>query len=222
MSHFSDEAWADFARGAGEPHERERLQSHLDGGCSPCSTQQRLWDSVNRLAGREAGYRPPDAAIRRAKALFAQRRPPSFLGRLSKAVSLLFDSMSAPLPVGVRASAQSSRQLLYSDGSRVLRLRIERQDDAERLSVVGQVLDERDPGRELGVLPVLVQSGRRTTARTLTNRFGEFELELAPATTARLVVGAPGRDALAVSLPIERRAPGRGASLGVKEFRGRS
>jgi hypothetical protein len=214
LSHFGDETWADFARGASPALERDEIQSHLDRGCSACSVRRRLWDSVTRLAGREASYHPPAGAVRQAKAHFAPRRPSTFLERVSKTVSLVFDSMSAPVPVGVRTAGPSSRRLLYEDGRRVLRVSIEKQDDCEALSVVGQVIEAQQPERGLPTLPVRVQSGRRTMARTLTNQFGEFELEFMPTTRSRLVVGVPGKDALSVSLPIENRRTQKAVAAG--------
>jgi len=41
-----------------------------------------------------------------------------------------------------------------------------------------------------------------TVNQTLTNQSGEFELELEPASSLRLVVGAPGPEALMVVLPV--------------------
>ena len=71
--------------------------------------------------------------------------------------------------------------------------------------LVGQIAEE-EYRREQAVLPVLVQSGRRTLARALTNRLGEFELELDRAANLRLIVGVPGPQEIVVKLPLGHEA----------------
>jgi hypothetical protein len=197
--HFADEECADFARGRGDARRR---QAHLDEGCQRCSRRLRFWESVGRVAGREARYVPPDSVVRQVHGHFAIHRPAGFLERTARAASLLFDSLNAPLAHGVRAAATPSRLLLYGKGGRLLKLRVESQVESESLSLVGQVVEENDPKRKLPNLPVLVQSGSKTVNQTLTNQSGEFTLELEPATSLRLVVGVPGPDALMVMLPV--------------------
>lgn len=202
MSHFGDEEWADLARNAS--HERRpRMQQHLDEGCGECSRRLRVWKAVSRVAGREASYRPPDAAVRQVRGQYALRKPRSFLKRATRAASLLFDSFREPLPAGVRTGGTASRLLLYGKSGRLLKLRVvESQGDSECLSLVGQVVEEKDPQRKLPNLPVLLQSGGKTVTQTLTNQSGEFELEVELATSLRLVVGIPGPEAFTVVLPV--------------------
>ena len=174
---------------------RARLQQHLDEGCQECSRRLRFWTAVSRSAARDAKYSPPAAAVRQV------RGPRSFLKRA--AASLLYDSAREPLPAGVRSGAQSARLLLYAKSGRLLKLRVENQGHSENLSVVGQVLEEKAPQRELSNLPVLVQSGNRTVSQTLTNDSGEFALDLAPAIRLRLVIGLPGpKEMMVVALPV--------------------
>jgi hypothetical protein len=85
-------------------------------------------------------------------------------------------------------------------------LRVEPESDPDRLSVVGQVLDEVDPTKELRDLAVLVLSGTQTVDRTLTNHLGEFQLEPELADNLRLSVGVPDRGPLTVPLLVRTRA----------------
>jgi hypothetical protein len=195
--HIGDEQCADFARvGGGARH------AHLESGCDKCARRLRLWKAVSRVAQREVRYAPPDAVVRQARGHFALNKPAGLLERTARAATLLFDSMTTPLVQGVRAGAMPSRLLLYGKGGRLLKLRVESQGEREWLSLVGQVVEENDPKRKLPNLPVLVQSGSKTVNQTLTNQSGEFELELEPASSLRLVVGAPGPEALMVVLPV--------------------
>lgn len=160
------------------------------------------WTDLARYRGDSAVYAPPAAAVRQVQAYYAMRGQKSLFERAVRAATLLFDSIAEPLPVGARAGAPSSRLLLYGKGGRLLKLRVDGQGGAEALSLVGQVVDEHEPGRSLSNLPVLVQSGGKTVNHTLTNRSGEFALELEPAISLRLVVGMPGPAAIMVALPV--------------------
>lgn len=199
--HLSDEESADLARNH-HALGASRMQQHLEDGCDECSRRLRIWKAVSRVAGREAAYHPPAAAVRQARGQYALRGPRSFFKRAAHAATLLFDSLREPLPVGVRAGAPSARLLLYGKGGRLLKLRVESRADSEGLCLVGQVVDEREPQRKLPDLPVLVQSGSKTVNQTLTNQSGEFALELEPALSLRLVVGMPGPGAIMVALPV--------------------
>src|SRR5690348_6721219 len=90
---------------------------------------------------------------------------------------LLFDSMAQPLPPGARASVVSGRQLLYRIGSVYVDLEIDRNDNSQRVAMVGQMLDSARPGRPLAGIPVALYEKRRNVARTVSNDNGEFRLE---------------------------------------------
>ena len=77
--------------------------------------------------------------------------------------------------------------------------------------LVGQVVDEEDPGQTLSDLAVLIFTGKEIVDRTLTNRLGEFTFEGAPAEDLRLAVGIrtdrlPDRRHAGIA---QREAPGR-------------
>ena len=137
-------------------------------------------------------------------------RPPELLQRLADTASLVFDSFRQPLPAGVRVIGPSARRLLYKAGRYMVRLRVEPGADSQRLSLVGQILDEGFPKMPLHDLAVLVSSGGKTLDRTLTNRLGEFLLQPAPLKNLRLSVQAPEIGSFIVPLPSVERPRGGG------------
>lgn len=199
--HLGDEELVDLVRFGHDPR-HALAQQHLDAGCDPCATSRRIWAAVSAHAAREATYGPPDAAVRVATSYYVLHGPKSLWKRAGRAAQLFYDSILEPLPIGVRSGAPATRLLLYGKAGRLLKLRVQTEDQTESLSLVGQVVDEHKPGRSLRNLPVLVQSSGKTVRHTLTNQSGEFMLELEPLVNLRLVVGMPGSDAIMVALPV--------------------
>ncbi len=187
--HPSEEDWVDFARQQLAPPQRARLSQHLEKGCARCGKTLRLWKAVLDVAKDEAAYRPPDAALRQLRGQFALQRPKSLVHRMAERAALVFDSFRERQPAGVRATGVPARQLLYKAGRYTVRLRVEPVNDAERVSIVGQILDAQDPPTALQDIAVLALKGSRTVDRTLTNHLGEFVLEPDAAENLRLCVG---------------------------------
>jgi len=200
--HFSEGDWVDLARQQVSGEQLGRLEQHLGSGCRPCRQTLRVWQTVLGLASQEASYRPPDGVVGQARAVFAFRRPQGVLGRVARSVSLVFDSFRQPLPAGVRAAGGSSRQLLYKAGRYLIMLRVEPAAGSDRMSVVGQILDEENPQRALEDLAVLALSGDETIERTLTNRLGEFQLEPGLSGSLRISVGVPEVGSVSVPVPV--------------------
>src|SRR5437762_1018405 len=103
MSHFSEQAWADFVRGVSPTDQGREIESHLAGGCSACDAASGLWRKVSSIAANEPSLAPPDGIVRIAKLQFSSRQAPQpspfALARL------VFDSVRQPLTAGVRAGA---------------------------------------------------------------------------------------------------------------------
>jgi hypothetical protein len=188
--HFAEEDWVDFARHQAEPEKHALLAGHLD-DCPRCAQTLHVWRDVIRIAGDEASYRPPEEAVRQIKGQFALHCPPPLVERAVRAIALVFDSFRAPAPAAVRAAGAAPRHLLYRAGRYVIRLQLEQRNDPERVSIVGQLLDEGHPETALRDIAVLVSKGGRALDRTLTNYLGEFALEPNAAGTLRLSVGVP-------------------------------
>jgi len=187
--HFTEEDWFDFAHQQAAPSVRVSLERHLEKGCSRCTQTVRLWRAVLDVADQEAASRPPDEALRQLKGDFALRRPKGLLERVAEQAALVFDSFRQPQPMGVRGAGPSPRQLLYKAGRYAIRLRLESGPDTERLSIVGQLVDEHHSPAAVQDIAVLALQGRKTLDRTLTNQLGEFVLEPDAAENLRLCVG---------------------------------
>ncbi|HEU0108347.1 MAG TPA: hypothetical protein VFT38_19340 [Vicinamibacteria bacterium] len=204
--HSSEEDWFDFARQQAAPAVRARLEQHLEKGCSRCTQTVRLWRAVLDVADQEAAYRPPDEALRQLKGDFALRRPKGLLERVAEQAALVFDSFRQPQPAGVRTAGAAPRQLLYKAGRYSIRLRLEPGTDAERLSIVGQLVDEQHSPAAVQDIAVIALKGTKTVDRTLTNHLGEFVLEPDSAENLRLCVGVAEIGTFTV---VPRQATGR-------------
>jgi hypothetical protein len=91
--------------------------------------------------------------------------------------------------MGVRGAGPTPRQLLYKAGRYMIRLRLEPAADTERMSIVGQLVDEHPSPAAVQDIAVLALKGGKTLDRTLTNHLGEFVLEPDAAEDLRLCVG---------------------------------
>jgi hypothetical protein len=178
MEHYSLEKWADFARQVIGEHERIEMQSHLDNDdCKKCSNVLGLWRRVQITAGREQSYQPPDSVVRSIKGTFAIQGPRRASRSVRVIAELLFDSGQNPLPAGVRSSGTALRQLLYGAGDYRIDVRIETQADADKVSVVGQVLNSDDPDDLVGMVPVTLVRAGKVLCEAFTSPFGEFDVE---------------------------------------------
>ncbi len=173
------------------------------------------WDGQDRR-GQRVPSRPWAGAERRRPQLSGEKgrvpahveessarpRPGELLEHVVRKASLVFDSFRQPLPAGVRAGVgPSGRRLLYKAGRYRVMLRLEPAADSGRLFLVGQILDEGLPKKHLHDIVVSVWRGRRTLGRTLTNSFGEFQLQADRAKNLRLSVEVGETRAFLVSLP---------------------
>jgi hypothetical protein len=214
--HLTEEDWFDFARQQAAPAVRARLEQHLEKGCSRCTQTVRLWRAVLDVADQEAAYRPPEGVLRQLKADFALRRPKGLLERVAEQVALVFDSFRQPQAAGVRTAGAAPRQLLYQAGRYAIRLRLESGADAQRLSIVGQLVDEHHSPAAVQDIAVIALKGRKTIDRTLTNQLGEFVLEPDSAENLRLCVGVAEIGTFTVE---PRQATGRPEGDAVRALR---
>ena len=77
----------------------------------------------------------------------------------------------------MRASWQIGWQGLYRAGDCSLDLRIEPELQSSRAAVIGQISNHTVPEIEMANIPVCLRSGRLVVAETVSNRFGEFQME---------------------------------------------
>ena len=185
MKHFNIWQWADYARGLAGDVDRSAMDAHLSSGCARCARTASTFRSVAAIAAGEAGHEPPDHAIRYAQATFSLYRPETKLPRLL--ARLVHDSMRQPLPAGIRAQSQLSRHALFEAGSYYLDLQLELQRPSGPVTLVGQLADRQNPAAD-SAGPVWLMQQKTVVASTLSDRFGEFQLEYAPARDLRLCV----------------------------------
>lgn len=189
MKHFEIADWSDFVRGLVTEERREAMRGHLAGGCRKCRRSAEILGRIARLAAAECRYEVPEFAVHCARSIYGLeqprevRVPGGLLGRL------VFDSFREPLPAGVRSQHRISRQTLYEAGEYALDLRQEQERGAARVSVVGQIASRKEPGRAFAGVPVALFAGASVLARSVSNEFGEFQIEYAPARDLRLDVG---------------------------------
>lgn len=113
----------------------------------------------------------------RLEKVLAVPQPSRFAPPGMQNARLIFDSFSAPPAVsGTRGSLAAARQLTYQHDSATVNLLIRLESKADRISLVGQVLDVSM--RAVHGLPVLLSNGSRTLGETTTSQFGEFGLEV--------------------------------------------
>jgi len=69
--HFATEEWADLANSQVTGDRELAMRLHLNTGCKECADLFALWRRVGEAAQREAGYQPPDSAVRHVRRAFA-------------------------------------------------------------------------------------------------------------------------------------------------------
>jgi hypothetical protein len=210
MRHFSLGKWADFARDVVGQEEKDAMQKHLETGCKECAKVFNTWTRIHEAGRREAAYHPPESVVRTVQGLGALHG----LGKASRMkasiAQLLFDSSRSPLPAGVRSGSVAARQLLYGVNNYRVDLRIQPQEDSDKVAVIGQILNSSDPDQAIGPLHVVLRKGKKVIAESVTNRFGEFHLECDLENCLNLQAGLPHGQVIQIPLvePITESLPG--------------
>jgi hypothetical protein len=102
----------------------------------------------------------------------------------------------------LRATWQAGWQGLYRAGNCSIDLRIEPELSSSRAAVIGQITNHVLPQQEMGNLPVCLRSGKLIVAETLSNRFGEFQMEYAQQSQLRLCIHL--RDSKSIQVPLRK------------------
>ena len=207
MKHFTIEEWIDFANEAVAGGRRQEMEKHLEEGCSRCKKIASLWQKVRQTAKSASESQLPENAVRIAKAGFAgvwlQGKPAKAPGL----VELLFDSFLQPLAQGARSSGSEIRQMLYRADPYQVDVHIEATPGANKLVVMGQLLDLRNPDVPGRGVPVTISNLRGHVVQTVTNEFGEFREEIRTSSDLELKLLAEGEEAVIISLrdPLAQR-----------------
>jgi hypothetical protein len=177
MKHFGIAQWVDFARGVTPEQEGSTMREHLATGCLECRQVVAFCDKLARVCLALAPDRAPESAVRNARAIFPMRWPERPKRGVRIPIELIYDSFLVPVPAGMRASWQVGWQGLYRAGECSLDLRIEPELQSSRAAVIGQVSNHRIPEIEMANIPICLRLGRLVVAETVSNRFGEFQME---------------------------------------------
>lgn len=194
MKHFQTEQWADLARGVASPEVAASMQEHL-AGCTSCQQTLDWCKTMVQLSTREAGYEPPEQAVRSVKALaalMAQQREQTV-------AALIFDSFRQPALAGVRAASAPARQFIFESGDVVVDIKLDPVTDSDQIHILGQVMRKHDP-YGIGFVPIALRKGSQQFAKTFANRFGEFQFEARLSQDLNLVVVLP--DARVIEVPL--------------------
>jgi hypothetical protein len=115
--------------------------------------------------------------VRNARAIFPMRR----LDRPERSIRIpiesIYDSFLVPAPAGIRSSWQVGWQGLYRAGDCSLDLRIEPEFQTSRAALIGQISNHTLPEVEMANVLICLRLGSLVVAETVSNRFGEFQME---------------------------------------------
>jgi hypothetical protein len=201
MKHYTIEQWVDYCRNLGEVEPRAQMHVHLAEGCKDC---HRLWAVSAKLVatcGTMDAIEVPDYALRMARAIFPVRIPerPRRGSRLP--LELIFDSFLVPVPAGLRATWQIGWQGLYKAGECSVDLRIEPELKSARAAVIGQITNHVTPTTEMSNLAVSLRAGKEVIAETISNAFGEFQMEYEQQSRLKLCIHL--RDSKLIQVPLK-------------------
>ena len=186
--HFDITEWADFARNLVSSEQGQEMNSHLKAGCSKCEKFHRLMTKLVGVCARESALEVPryaEASVKALASLGKESRRSTFQRLLA---TLSYDSANDPQPVGVRGTHQISRQVLFHAGDYSVDLRFEHEKGSASMVLVGQIANQKAPEENLANVPVILVAGNRELTRSISNTFGEFQLEYVPESDLRLLV----------------------------------
>jgi hypothetical protein len=201
MKHYAIDQWADFTRGLSSKGEETQMRGHLKEGCQEC---RKLWKFTEKLSATctsLAAEPVPESTVRLARAIFPVRvhDRPQRGNRLP--IELIFDSFLVPFPVGLRAAWQVGWQGLYRAGDCSVDLRIEPELKSSRAAVIGQITNHALPEFQMGNVPVCLKAGKVVVAETMSNRFGEFQMEYDQQRRLKLCIEL--RDSKSIQVPLK-------------------
>lgn len=177
MTHYGVSEWVDFARGLMTESDRSAMRNHVAEGCSDCRDLADFTASLNGVCRQMEATPVPDWVVRNAKAIFPVHAvtAPKRAERIP--AKLIYDSLLAAEPVGLRATWQVGWQALYRAGDCSLDLRVEPELSSTRAAVIGQISNHIVPSNPMENIPIFLKSGKSVVAETRSNRFGEFQME---------------------------------------------
>ena len=207
MNHYAIDQWADFSRGVVSGPEGERMRAHLADGCRECGHLSEFTAKLVTACGAASAVSVPESSLRLARAIFPVRVS-SRTGRGNRIpIELIFDSFLAPAPAGLRATWQVGWQGLYRAGDCSVDLRIEPELRTSRASVIGQITNHVAPDVDMSNLPVSLLHGKQVIAETVSNQFGEFQMEYEEQSQLKLCIQVA--ETTTIQVPLKKLAAGQ-------------
>jgi hypothetical protein len=202
MKHYAIDQWVDFARGVAAGEDTARMLAHLESGCADC---RRLFDFTAKLSNTCAAMGSPavpEGVVRLARAIYPVRMQDRRRRGNRLPIEMIFDSFLVPSAAGLRSAWQVGWQGLYRAGDCSVDLRIEPELKSSRAAVIGQITSHVQPAVEMGNLPVCLRSGKQVVAETVSNRFGEFQMEYDQQAKLKLCISL--RDSKRFEVPLRK------------------
>ena len=193
VRHFDITEWADYVRNTVSSDQHQLMQAHLQAGCPKCERIKGWLSKFAAVCSREASYQIPRAAEQQVKAMIGLAKAPRRSALQRMWATLVYDSVNDPQPVGVRGTHQINRQVLFHAGDYSVDRRFEHEKGSASMVLVGQIANQKTPDELLANLPVILVAGNREVTRSISNTFGEFQLEYVPESDLRLLVPLESR-----------------------------
>lgn len=175
MTHYTLEAWTDFARGLLEPDVERQMRAHAR-QCPACAEDLRVIEHVAATVTWDASYllgAETLSAAYRLAARLPERRPGGLRSLLAR---LAFDSWTEPAPAGVRTAARGVRQMVFDAERYQLHVQWEHSAPGALIALVGRISTTADPALPPGIV-IRAVTPQLVAGETTTNQFGEFVLE---------------------------------------------
>jgi hypothetical protein len=201
--HFMEEVFAQFVAGCLSGKEREAFKAHLEGGCESCEEAIRWYRGLSSMLQKDHRFEPPESSVRGVVDAFRLQKSKA-IHLVCRVAEKLFDSLTDPLPEGVRQLAATERQVLYQADEMQLDLKIDKTNDERERMIIGQLLPRPlAPAGNLSLSKVMLREGERIVQSTYTNELGEFILCVVPRGSYDLeILLANSRKVLVPNVPL--------------------
>jgi hypothetical protein len=154
----------------------DEARGHIE-GCQQCRSDIALLQWLSDFGPQERQYGPPAWALANAENVFRLKKPGVVTIAKELVANLIFDSLSQPVPIGVRQRDLPARQALYQAGNLQLDLKIEVGD--ERGLLIGQIVSDKTDVDVKDVSIEITQAGE-VIGKSRTNALGEFVFQDLP------------------------------------------
>jgi hypothetical protein len=188
VRHYEVAEWADYVRSQVSTEQSGEMLGHLRSGCTRCKGVEEQLSRLAAVCARERAFEVPLHAERSVKAMFALNRQPRVSALSRILATLVYDSLNDPQPAGVRMGHQINRHVLFDAGDYSVDLRFEHEKGSASMVLVGQIANRKTPEDMMSHFPVILVSGNQELSRSLSNSFGEFQLEYTPREELHLLV----------------------------------